>query len=450
MNIGTRFAIGGAITSAILAVSVGVVLIHESTADLNHNAESDLATRIAAVAPDIAQTPTQDRLVDALSANSTANGIRVIRNGIESRIGSMPLHPPDLDTNKVTRVRENGDSWLADSVSVPVDQSISNSPVEVDMFYPTNELDKRINAIRVRVSFVVALSILVAAGLSWIVGMLVSRPLRRLSSAVVARQSVPDRRVPENQHVQEVDELGHTINGLVEQLQVEHARTRRALEAARGFAFNAVHELRTPLTSINTDLDVLKAHSEMSPDERVQMIENVANQHVRLSTTLTALHDLARGEFQSPDELVEVDLAEVAEQSVDSARAFNPNVSIDLITPDHLPVKGWAEGLRLAIDNLLTNAIKHGNSERGMSKVRVELSRTDEWVTLIVQDNGRGVSNDKAEAIFEQFVRGDTAAPGSGLGLALVRQQAELHGGSIHVEPADPQGARFVWRIPSA
>jgi two-component system sensor histidine kinase PrrB len=97
--------------------------------------------------------------------------------------------------------------------------------------------------------------------------------------------------------------------------------------------------------------------------------------------------------------------------------------------------------LRALIDNVLENAARHGRTG-GM--VETMLSRRDGAVSLTVDDDGPGVPPDQRERIFERFARGpDSRTDGSGLGLALVRQQARLHGGEVSVSSGPLGGARF-------
>jgi two-component system sensor histidine kinase PrrB len=384
-----------------------------------------LTTRLNALAPVIANAPTSAQLVSTLSASSSTDGVRVIKDGQESRAGSMPLRPPVLTDNKITTVKNGDERWYALSVSVPVAPSIAASPVQVEMFQPLTDLDNRLAVIRRRMRFILAACVAASVALGGLAGNVVSRPLRRLSHAVVD----PGQKVPENQGVSEVDELGRTINRAMSQLHV-------ALESARGFAFNAVHELRTPLTSIRTDLDVLRLHPDLSSSDRAELVESITRQHERLTSTLGALHDLSRGEFQTEAEVASVDLAEIVEEAVDSARASHAGVHFDLFSPEHAPIQGWAEGLRLAFDNLLTNAARHGAKH-----VTVRLENK----TASVSDDGPGIPDELKSTVFDRFARGSTDVPGTGLGLALVKQQAELHGGSIRVVDVEPHGANFIW-----
>ena len=101
--------------------------------------------------------------------------------------------------------------------------------------------------------------------------------------------------------------------------------------------------------------------------------------------------------------------------------------------------------MRLLIDNLVENAVRHGGDQ-----VVVRLVHDDHTLVLTVDDDGPGVPEPERERIFDRFSRGAGAkSPGSGLGLALVAQQAQLHDGRVEVGDSEQGGARFSVRLPA-
>jgi two-component system sensor histidine kinase PrrB len=106
-------------------------------------------------------------------------------------------------------------------------------------------------------------------------------------------------------------------------------------------------------------------------------------------------------------------------------------------------VRGWEPGLRILVDNLLVNAARHGGGTAA-----VTLSSGPGGTHLVVDDDGPGVAVQERERFFEPFVRADgVAAPGSGLGLALVSQQVRAHGATVEVLDSPLGGARFSVRF---
>jgi two-component system sensor histidine kinase PrrB len=433
MKIRTRFALAGALSTVVVLTLAGAVIVRQSTLELQRNFDTDLQARFQAAAPLIASTPSRERLIDTLSANSTEVGIRVVRDGQETRIGDMPLHPVESVDRRIVTVEEDGHRWRTYGGAIPVDASVSRTPVSVQMFAPTTKLDERIAFIRRRVGAVLASSMIIAAFGSWMAGSVATSPLRKLAGAV---RDYRGGRVPDAQGVDEVDAVGKTINELVLRLQQEHEHTKAALQTARDFSWNAMHELRTPLMSLRTDIDALQGNAQVDDAMRQTLHDNILRQHGRVNATLTALHDLARGELQTPDTMAEFDLSEVVESVCVGLQSLHPEMEMELVLPDHQVMRGWAEGIEIAVRNLVFNAIRYG---RGV--VRVTVNDAGE---VVVEDNGPGIAVSDRERVFERFERATTSVPGSGLGLALVKQQAELHGGDVVVAASDLGGARFV------
>jgi two-component system sensor histidine kinase PrrB len=122
-------------------------------------------------------------------------------------------------------------------------------------------------------------------------------------------------------------------------------------------------------------------------------------------------------------------------------------VSISAELPDgEVPVVGSEAGLRLAVDNLVTNAVRHSGGSRVL--VTVGLDAAAGRVAVLVDDDGRGVPVADRERLFGRFARGATTAPGSGLGLAMVAQQARLHGGHAWLGDSPLGGTRAVLEVP--
>jgi signal transduction histidine kinase len=122
-----------------------------------------------------------------------------------------------------------------------------------------------------------------------------------------------------------------------------------------------------------------------------------------------------------------------------------PNLHVSLASSTTVLMVGMPAGLRLVIDNAITNAVKHG----GATEIRLSAESSSDGVEIDVDDNGDGVPEEERAAVFERFSRGSTAArSGSGLGLALVAQQAEIHGGSAALEASPLGGARLALRLP--
>ena len=123
----------------------------------------------------------------------------------------------------------------------------------------------------------------------------------------------------------------------------------------------------------------------------------------------------------------------------------HPELEVTLEPAPTVIIIGLPTGLRLAVDNAIANAVKHG----GATRVQLSAVSSRAGVEIAVDDNGCGVPEDERTRVFDRFSRGSTASrSGSGLGLALVAQQAELHGGTACLESSPLGGARLLLRLP--
>ncbi len=298
----------------------------------------------------------------------------------------------------------------------------------------------RLVARRITVVSLGVLALVGAAGLG--LASLALRPLATLRDAAgrVASTRDLDTRLPEGEGPEEVDSLAHSLNAMLARLKRSTAQTERALEASRRFAADAGHELRTPLTSIQANLEVLARSTNLSADER-QILRDVAREHVRIVTLLDALQTLARGEATTAVARERFDLTEVIDAAMQRIKARYPRATLRFSAPEQANILGWPEGLRVLIDNLLENALRHGRPD---GSVEVTVATSDGRVRLTVDDEGPGIPPDERESVLQPFTRGSQArAPGSGLGLALVAQQAALHGGTVDISQSPSGGARI-------
>jgi signal transduction histidine kinase len=250
--------------------------------------------------------------------------------------------------------------------------------------------------------------------------------------------------VPPDDGPAELRSLAASFNAMLARLGRSAEDRERALAATRRFAADAGHELRTPLTSVQATLSTLARHPELSAERRLAMVSDALAEQRRLVELLDGLQALARGDA-APVEHTEVDLAEIADAAATAAAQRHPDLDVSAALPDTpVVIKGWEPGLRLLADNLIENAARHGR--RG-GRVRVTLvTRTrPAGAVLYVDDDGSGISEADRHRIFAPFARiegGD--GHGSGLGLALVEQQARHHGASIEVGESPLGGARFT------
>jgi two-component system sensor histidine kinase PrrB len=142
---------------------------------------------------------------------------------------------------------------------------------------------------------------------------------------------------------------------------------------------------------------------------------------------------------------VPVDITELLDRAAHDAMRIYPDLDVSLAPSPTCIIVGLPAGLRLAVDNAIANAVKHG----GATRVQLSAVSSRAGVEIAVDDNGSGLPEAERQVVFERFSRGSTAShSGSGLGLALVAQQAHLHGGMASLQESPLGGARLLLQLP--
>ncbi|WP_326546516.1 HAMP domain-containing sensor histidine kinase [Mycolicibacterium sp. ND9-15] len=310
---------------------------------------------------------------------------------------------------------------------------------------PLAETQRRIDELHRRVLMICGGVIVGTVLVGWVMWSIMINPFRLLAqqARAINAQSKPEE--VQVRGVQEAVEIAEAVEGMLARIGDEQQRTRAALESARDFAAVASHELRTPLTAMRTNLEVLST-LQMRDEQRQEVIADVMRTQSRIEATLTALERLAQGELTTVDDFVPVDITDLLDRAAHDAMRNYPGLRVSLASSTTVLMLGLPAGLRLVVDNAITNAIKHG----GATEIQLGAVSSGEGVQITVEDNGSGIPEDERSAVFERFSRGSTAArSGSGLGLALVAQQAELHGGTAAIEASQLGGARLVLNLPA-
>jgi signal transduction histidine kinase len=245
------------------------------------------------------------------------------------------------------------------------------------------------------------------------------------------------RRVPVPHSQDEVARLARTMNVTLDRLEDAVVRQRR-------FIADASHELRSPITVLRTQLEVALAHPDPAlwPD----LVSEVLEDTVRLQDLAADLLFLARLDAAEPVESGPLDLADLCRTTL--AARHGDRIRIDAGLQPGVIIEGNGSRLTRLLTNLLDNAQRHADR-------RVELTlradRATHTAVLEVSDDGPGIPDADRDRIFERFTRLDDARSrdlgGAGLGLAIARDIAGHHQGTLTAEP-HPYGARVVARLP--
>jgi signal transduction histidine kinase len=250
-----------------------------------------------------------------------------------------------------------------------------------------------------------------------------------------------DQRVPVPVSGDEVTRLARTMNGMLDRLE-------RSADQQRRLVADASHELRSPLARMRAELEVDLAHPDGA--DLVATHHSALDEVVGLQHLVDDLLDVARPERADggAGPLEPVDLDDVVLRAARRVRAAG-RVSLDTIGVGAAQVVGDASRLDRMVANLLDNAVRHATTA-----VSVGLRDDGAIALLVVDDDGPGVPPADRLRAFEAFTRLDEARTpgtgGAGLGLAIVREIAVAHGGSVVIDDRPGGGARVVVTLPMA
>ncbi|GAA2053785.1 ATP-binding protein [Williamsia deligens] len=435
----TRVTAAAALVTVLIVLAVGAI----AWVQVRDSAFRELDARV-------------DTLSAAFQPSLSASNTSTITTGVSdgalatARIGGIVLQStgtqiPARGTG-VGDTTIDGTRYRVKTVSA-VNSGLLNGLVVSSVAVPVQSTVDRVASQRRALLYIGLAAVAASALLAWLLGGLAIRPLRRLARhteviPVDAGPEAPERAaLVDIRGAREAEDLASAMESLLRRVDVERGRTHEALVTARDFASVSAHELRTPLTAMRTDLEVLDTFTP-DPEARAEIVRDLRRAHARIQETLAALESLAQGDLGGRDR-VEVDLADLLDRVVTEARSHHRGVEVELVSPPSVPVVAIETGLRMAVGNAITNAVRHGEARR----VRVSVDAAGDGVAIIVDDDGRGVPPADRDRLFRRFERGTTRQSGSGLGLALIAQQAALHGGSATLSESPWGGARLTVTI---
>jgi signal transduction histidine kinase len=419
-------ALAALVVLAVLALAgAGLLLLQRSV--LVENLDETLRERAGAVAADLRA----GRPIDPRDLRGDDVLVQVVAGG------QVVAASPELAGAAPWPAADGGrtlpDGAAARVVTVPAGSATVHAAGGLD------DVTDSTGALLRALLWAVPLATAVLAGLVWLLVGRVLRPVEAIRAEVDRISAARlDGRVPEPATGDEVDRLARTMNAMLERLAAAADRQRR-------FVADAAHELRSPLARIRTELEVDRAHPAAADAARTRATLLAETDRLqRLVDDLLLLARADAGARRGPSE-TPVDLDEVALAAAAAHRAAG-SVVVDTAGVAPVQVAGDAAALRRLVDNLLDNAVRHAGS-----RVTVTVGEDGATAVLTVADDGPGIPAGAREAVFERFTRLDEArtpaSGGAGLGLAIARDAAVRHGGTLDLDGGGP-GARFVLRLP--
>ena len=303
-----------------------------------------------------------------------------------------------------------------------------------------------LNELKIILVFVCCLSFV----LFFIVGWFYSgRAIKPISDVVKKVEEISitslNLRVFEGNGTDEIGRLAKTFNKMLERLEDSFA-------TQKNFIANASHELRTPLTSINGQLEVLMMKDRSAGEYKVQ-VQSVLDDIKSLIDLSNRLLLLARTSAENPmslnnririDEVLWLAREEIKKYNTD----YRINISLDnsLTDSDQMVIIGDDYLLKVAILNLMENGCKYSTNQI----VDVRLHHAKQWIEVVFEDTGIGISEVDLRKVFEPFYRGSNSnlVPGYGIGLPLTRQIIKSHNGKIELSSQLGKGTQLVVSLP--
>jgi two-component system OmpR family sensor kinase len=277
------------------------------------------------------------------------------------------------------------------------------------------------------------------------------RPLDEIgaTAAEIAAGDLSHRVAREDDQT-EVGRLGKALNAMLSQIESAFQAREASERKLRRFVADASHELRTPLAAVRAYAELFSRGAAQRPDDLERSMAGISRESERMSVLVEELLLLARLDEGRPLAQEPLDLEDVVAESVETARALEPERAIRS-NLEEASVVGDRDALRQVVDNLLANVRAHADPD---ASVDVTLRRNGASVSLTVADSGPGITEEQAAHVFERFYRADESrartAGGAGLGLSIVAAGTDAHGGRLSAAPAPDGGAVFTVELPLA
>lgn len=342
-------------------------------------------------------------------------------------------------------LKTNGPDFRAIAVVLP---TIGDTIVVAQSLEAVNKTERQLLILFIFVGLIVLLLI---AGASQYVIRIGMRPLENVEKTAEKIASGDlSARLPDAKPTTEVGRLVNSLNAMLSRIEESFAARVESEGRLRRFVADASHELRTPLTAIRGFAELHRQGAVTGQEQTNELVARIERESMRMGALVEDLLMLARIDQGPKMEIKPVNLSELVNDVVESARAAGPGHPITVDAGKEIYALGDANRIHQVVANLLANARVHTPVN---TQIKVEITQSENEVQISVSDNGPGLSEHDREKIFERFYRVDpsrqrTSTEGSGLGLSIVDAVMRSHGGHVSVDSKLGEGTTFTLHFP--
>ena len=251
-------------------------------------------------------------------------------------------------------------------------------------------------------------------------------------------------RLKSNKNKDEINQLVEEVNSLLKRLE-------SSFEKISQFSSDASHELKTPLTIIRGEIEVA-LRKERSKEEYKSVLNSSLNEIIIIEKTINDLLFLAKNEKDILiDNQEDIYFDEIIDESINEVKSFAKlnQIEINFILEDTIEYKGYSNLLKIALKNVLKNAIQFSHKN---SQIIVKSYKKGSFFEISVQDFGIGIEKNEQIKIFEKFYRTDKSrnknSGGTGLGMSILKKIVDIHKGKINIHSKENIGTTITISFP--
>lgn len=279
----------------------------------------------------------------------------------------------------------------------------------------------------------------------------VTKPLREIAEEMVHIQSAEPEFHFKTYRYEELNIISYTTDQLITEIKENMDRLEFERKVRQEFFSNASHELKTPITSVKGYAEILQNHLAKDPAAEEDCIRRIIVEADHMTSLINDILMISKLETKDLSvDLSEVRMAPLLSEVVEYLHPIAKQQQVT-IHMDCQPIvlKESANQMEELLTNLLTNAIKYNHPG---GEVWVKISRENDIMVIVVEDNGIGISKENQERIFERFYRVDKGRDkktgGTGLGLSIVKHIVGYRDGTIELDSEPERGSKFSVQIP--